>query len=388
MKSHFSLDIFCHVIDNYGDAGVCWRLARQFAKEYPVQVRLWIDQIETLKKICLTLDVTKTKQFVSDVEIRIWPQTFPDIDSSFIPDVVIEGFGCRLPDNYIKAMSLKHPFPVWINMEYLSAESWVKDCHLMASPQSTTALTKYFFFPGFSKETGGLIRESQLISYRTQFQQNQKLQMDFLKQVGVKSTANKTFSLFCYQDAPVSALFEVLVGQQEKTVLCLVPEGVASDAVSAFLGFSAQTGATKTHGNLTVEVIPVLDQEDYDKLLWLCDLNFVRGEDSFVRAQWAGKPFVWQIYPQKDNAHQIKLQIFLEHYLSGLSKKDIAKIMKNMWYAWNNFEKQKDFSIQMWIKHLFQEAHVLEKHALAWTKQMKENQDFASSLFRFISSMR
>jgi hypothetical protein len=31
-----------------------------------------------------------------------------------------------------------------------------------------------------------------------------------------------------------------------------------------------------------------------------------------VRALWAGKPFVWHIYPQHDNAHHAKLQAFLD----------------------------------------------------------------------------
>jgi uncharacterized repeat protein (TIGR03837 family) len=55
-----------------------------------------------------------------------------------------------------------------------------------------------------------------------------------------------------------------------------------------------------------------LPQREFDHLLWACDLNFVRGEDSLVRALWAGQPFVWQIYPQHDNAHHAKLDAFLD----------------------------------------------------------------------------
>ena len=55
-----------------------------------------------------------------------------------------------------------------------------------------------------------------------------------------------------------------------------------------------------------------LTQHDFDHLLWACDLNFVRGEDSLVRALWAGQPFVWQIYPQHDDAHHAKLEAFLD----------------------------------------------------------------------------
>jgi hypothetical protein len=56
----------------------------------------------------------------------------------------------------------------------------------------------------------------------------------------------------------------------------------------------------------------MLSQEDYDRLLWSCDLNIVRGEDSWIRAHWAARPFIWQPYPQSEGAHRIKLEAFLK----------------------------------------------------------------------------
>ncbi|HEU0231107.1 MAG TPA: elongation factor P maturation arginine rhamnosyltransferase EarP, partial [Burkholderiaceae bacterium] len=46
-------------------------------------------------------------------------------------------------------------------------------------------------------------------------------------------------------------------------------------------------------------------------LLWSSDLNLVRGEDSLVRAIWAGKPLIWHIYPQDENTHMDKLDAWL-----------------------------------------------------------------------------
>jgi uncharacterized repeat protein (TIGR03837 family) len=63
---------------------------------------------------------------------------------------------------------------------------------------------------------------------------------------------------------------------------------------------------------LRITYLPTLSQDDFDHLLWACDLNVVRGEDSVVRALWAGKPLVWQIYPQEDAAHIPKLDAFLD----------------------------------------------------------------------------
>ena len=70
-------------------------------------------------------------------------------------------------------------------------------------------------------------------------------------------------------------------------------------------------------------------------MLWACDFNFVRGEDSLVRAIWAGKPFVWQIYPQDDNAHYAKLEAFLDTYLDGAGK-EIATHIRMAHRSWND----------------------------------------------------
>ncbi len=39
--------------------------------------------------------------------------------------------------------------------------------------------------------------------------------------------------------------------------------------------------------------LPFVPQHDFDRLLALADGLIIRGEDSFVRAQWAAKPFFW-----------------------------------------------------------------------------------------------
>ena len=157
------MDLFCQVIDNFGDAGVCWRLARQLSVEYGFSVRLWIDKLAVLQKICPEIMPDRNEQKVSGISVLHWPRTFPSVSPDDIPDVVIEGFGARLPESDVRRMADRLRAPVWINLEYLSAESWVGESHLMASPQSWIALTKYFYFPGFADNTGGLIREARIV---------------------------------------------------------------------------------------------------------------------------------------------------------------------------------------------------------------------------------
>ena len=169
-------DIFCKVIDNFGDAGVCWRLARQLANDFDQEVRLWIDDLATLSSFTPGLDCKRLIQRVQGVEIWSWQQIQMGI---ICADVVIEAFACDLPDVYISAMLQHKQPPLWINLEYLSAEPWVVEYHLLPSPHPRLPLTKFFFFPGFVNGTGGLLREQALMKLRNEF--DNTLQQSFIK---------------------------------------------------------------------------------------------------------------------------------------------------------------------------------------------------------------
>jgi uncharacterized repeat protein (TIGR03837 family) len=158
-------DIFCRVIDNFGDIGVCWRLARQLANEYPFSVRLWVDKISALRSIVPQCELVDG-QVLAGVTVRIWQDQVQTNDSA---DIVIEAFACHLPDSYIALMKNRTVAPQWLNLEYLSAETWVDEHHQLVSVHPSTGLKKTFFFPGFTDSTGGLLRESDLITRRNHF---------------------------------------------------------------------------------------------------------------------------------------------------------------------------------------------------------------------------
>lgn len=379
------LDLFCQVIDNFGDAGVCWRLARQLANEYGFRVRLWIDKPAVLQKICPDVMQDRVEQKVSGVSVKHWPQVFPFLLQDDIPDVVIEGFGARLPESYVRLMAERPHAPVWINLEYLSAESWVGESHLMASPQSWISLTKYFYFPGFANNTGGLIREAGLFAERDAWQADPFGIVRFLPpemEDGAKRPL--LVSLFCYPDAPVLSLFD-LFGRCGREVVCLVPEGVALDVLASFMQRPAQAGTQFRKGTLTVRILPMVPQADYDRLLWSCDLNFVRGEDSFVRAQWAARPFVWHIYPQEDEAHRVKLDAFLDCYLAGMPIAH-AETVRRFWYGWNGVAGM-SFDGENGEKFL-EILPSLKQYGGDWAKKLALHADLASGLVRFINTLR
>ena len=150
-------DIFCRVVDNYGDIGTCWRLAQQLAAEHGADVRLWVDRLQSFAQLCPAVSADAEVQHVERIEIRRWRADFSQVEAA---DVVIEAFACELPESYIAAMARQTVAPAWINLEYLSAEAWVEDCHRLSSLRTKWPLTKYFFFPGFTSRTGGLLQNA------------------------------------------------------------------------------------------------------------------------------------------------------------------------------------------------------------------------------------
>jgi uncharacterized repeat protein (TIGR03837 family) len=381
MNASNSLAIFCRVVDNYGDIGICWRLARQMQAEHAVAVTLWVDDLASFKRICPDVDVSKAQQTVANVCIRHWRDQDGVFSPADIADIVIEFFACDIPPAYMQAMAQCTPRPVWLNLEGLTAEAWVEGCHMLPSMHPQLPLTKHFFFPGFTAKTGGLLRETALDTQRRAFQADAAGQATFLAQFGVTAserTATKV-SLFCYPQAPVSDLLRAW-RQGADPVLCLVPEGVAQDAVGAFLGAPAVAGAMRHEGSLTLRVLPFVAQPDYDKLLWACDLNLVRGEDSFVRAQWAGKPFVWHIYHQDENLHHVKLRAFLARYASpGVTAFSLA---------WNGVDTGSAPDWNALWNGLHGDAAAISARACAWQQEMAAHGDLAGNLLGFACSLR
>lgn len=358
MQPHW--DIFCRVIDNYGDIGVCWRLARQLASEHHLRVRLWVDELPSLQPLCPAVDPLAQRQHLEGIEIVLWNDS-ATVDG--VADVIIEAFACELPAAYVQAMAQSKTPTCWINLEYLTAEPWAESCHRLASPHPSLPLVKYFFFPGFSPATGGLLRETGLLARRDQ-ETTQKAAGDALE-----------ISLFCYDSAPLGEWLDSLSNSQQ-AVRCYVPPGKPLAAVTAHQG---GTGPWQ-HGNLRLEPIPFLSQQDYDRLLWRCDINFVRGEDSFVRAQWAAKPFVWQIYQQAEDAHLVKLDAFLECYCAGLTA-NTRGVLFAMFHAWNTGQG----IAEAWAGFLDARERIAA-HNIKWAEHLARSDDLATALVKFCAS--
>ncbi len=337
------VDLFCKVVDNFGDAGVMWRLARALVHEHGAVVRLWIDRPATLAAIAPEEDAA--------IERREWGTAFPEI----VPhEIVVEGFGCGLPEAFVAAMAARQPNSAWIVLEYLSAEPWVGEFHARPSPHPRFALERTFFFPGFEPASGGLLRERDLFARRECFGAAERARLFADLGVAPPPAHVTTVLMFAYDDAPLEALADALA---EAPTLMLVPGRPAPAA----------------RGLLTTARIPFVPQSRFDELLWACDINFVRGEDSFVRAQWAARAFVWQIYAQPERAHWVKLEAFLDRFDAGTA-------MRDLWHAWNRIDGAPPL-VAAWREFVAQRV-AIDRQVRAWGDRLAQSEDLATKLLK------
>jgi uncharacterized repeat protein (TIGR03837 family) len=376
-------DIFCEVIDNHGDLGVCWRLAAQLAT-LGHSVRLWIDDASALAWMA----PGAAEGRFPGIQVLPWTSPFeagmpPDrLESLPMADVWIEAFGCEIAPEFIAAQ--RHSTlgsgqnhsktPVWINLEYLTAESYVERNHGLPSLVSHgpgQGLTKHFFYPGFTLRTGGLLREPDLMARQAAFQR-----AAWLARQGIGWKGERLVSLFCYEPAALGAWLTLLQAEARPTRL-LVTHGRATTAVKAW--FEHQNGAkpaSQGHGSLLISYLPALTQVDYDPLLWACDLNFVRGEDSLVRALWAARPFIWHIYPQDDGAHAAKLEAFLDWLQAPDSLRQFHR-------AWNGTDRRTELA-----ELPSPDLPAWQACALAARARLLAQDDLLAQLLRFVAKKR
>jgi uncharacterized repeat protein (TIGR03837 family) len=367
-------DVFCRVIDNLGDLGVCWRLAADLASRAQ-HVRLWVDDASAL-------DWMAPRGCVG-VEVHAWPD---DGECGEPGDVVIEAFGCELPPGVLRRLRARPSAPVWLNLEYLSAEDYVERSHGLRSPVSfgpAAGLDKWFFYPGFTRRTGGLLREPGLMQDRTAFERDPWL----AGHATARHTPEIVLSLFCYDTPRLGDLLTTL--QAGPPALALVAAGLPQRALAPHLGHPLQIGETVRLGALRLHALPYMAQPQFDRLLWSCELNIVRGEDSFVRAQWAGAPFVWHIYAQDDGAHEAKLDAFLRRYTVGMDA-ETAAAMTTVWHWWNGMPAPAapltgPEALRRLLKWAADDTTCLTGAARRWRQSLLAQDDLTSQLMAFVA---
>jgi uncharacterized repeat protein (TIGR03837 family) len=357
--------IWCEVVDHFGDAAICWRLATNLAtalaqdNSLNPEVVLAIDHPEVLRQLVPELSPILNPPSLDGVRVVDW--SFPATEI----DVMISTFGCRLPNHVLESMGEQEPPPVWINLEHLTPQSWTGSCHTLVSPNRTNGLDEIFFFPGFDPSTGGLLREPGLLEARDRFHADPRERDRFLAVLGIEEADRKlpAVLVFGYPDAPVDALIETLANGPP--MLLLLPSSPAP---------------TIRQENVRIHAFGWVAQQDFDRLLWSCMAAFVRGEDSLVRAHWAAIPFIWQPYRQADQSHREQLEAWLARWhpflpeAAATAQASLAQAWDcgepaNLSSAWNN-----------WLAH----RPELSQGAADWSRQLAAGPSLIQSLSAFL----
>ena len=342
-----SIDIFCQVIDNYGDVGVAYRLAREFKRVYPnKKLRFVINQIEELNLIRKS----------ENIEVILY-KDISKIENS--ADLIIESFGCEIPKKYMDK-ALKNSKLI-INLEYFSAEKWVDDFHLQESFLGGN-LKKYFFIPGLSEKSGGILLDNEFLERKKKVEANKEY---YLEKFGIKEKYDLMGSIFSYEKN-FDSLIEELKKLGKKIILLILSEKTQKNFIKYF-----DNG--NNYDKIKFVKLPFFTYDKYEELLALCDFNLVRGEDSFVRALLLGKPFLWHIYPQDENTHIKKLESFLEKYCSN--NKELKQTFINY-----NINKD-DFS------YFFKNFKEIEKYNKNYANYLIKNCNLMEKLINFIENI-
>ncbi len=371
------IDVFCQVVDNYGDIGVCWRLARQLVAEQHCEVRLIVDDLGAFRVIAPEIDPGLVRQSLLGVEVVAWSTA-----EALIPaDAVIEAFACNPPASYVEAMARSFPKPVWINLEYLSAEAWVDDIHGMASAHQRLPLSKYFFCPGFTAASGGLIRERHVIPLFDSLSPGER--------VAVRDVAHDPTLEAMHRPSPLAppprgegnkpSTLQIFAFTYPHAPLQALMQAFAAAGVPTTITLAAPLAGTAPDWQIAAPV----PQTQFDALLADFDFLIVRGEDSFVRAQWAAKPFLWHIYPTDDGAHMIKLDAWLDHYCIGLAPNTSAAYRAAS-HAFNTAKG--DHTQDSEYALLAQHINALAAHAVRWRDTLMRQSDLATRLMEFVGA--
>lgn len=379
-------DVFCRVIDNFGDIGVCWRLCAQLSQRGHT-VRLWVDDSSALEWMAPGALQGKCQ----GVTVLNWALSSDAAKLQTLQpaEVWLEGFGCEIPPAFIAARAGLDittdagKAPVWINLEYLSAEDYVERCHALPSPVMqgpAKGWAKYFYYPGFTENTGGLLRKENGVVPFQDWDEGSRHQ--WLTLQGIRWKGERLISLFCYEPAALRmALADWMLSRQP--VLLLVTSGRAARAVAAALPAArARSGLSHGTGALGLHTLQPMSQEDFDALLSCCDMNFVRGEDSLVRAMWAGKPFVWHIYPQDDDAHAEKLTAFL-------NRMEASPPIRQLHTAWNGLPMIQGECTKApnwdWTSEQLADW---QRQVQSWRVRLRAHPDLVTGLISFVEKRR
>ena len=380
-----SIDIFCEIIDNFGDIGVVYRISKELKKIFQnVRIRIVLNRLEEFKAINKKVKDTDYQEI--DGLICVTEKYVKEnIETFGVSDVFIEAFGCNVPEEYVK--QAKENSKLWINLEYLSGEKWIEDFHLCESLIDSKTLKKIFFMPGFSEKSGGVIIDSGFLERMKYGKENRdEVFKKYFPNIDLKDKFIGT--VFSYEKN-FENLLETLKNYEKETVLLLMGEKTQK-SFSEILkkNLTEDYGNIVKYGKITMIYSDFFSQEEYEEIISASDFNFTRGEDSFVRGIILGKPFMWHIYLQEEKAHMDKIKAFTERFKESVEvseeEKNIIESYCNLLEDYNDRDKnslekgKEDFRI------FFEKFEEIDRICEKYSKFLLEKCNLVKKLYKYI----
>lgn len=433
------LTILCKVVDNFGDIGFVYRLAKNLVQLNPQrEIRIAVDNLAAFNKIESRVDPALAEQVLEvacadslqaqesadKAGNEGKPKTAAEIESESKPKsagrlkifdatnaavcarewtktparVILECFQCGRPD-WLEALLFDGVTrALIINIDYLTAEDYAEEFHRLKSGTRSPLVRKVNFMPGFTAKTGGLILDAAATNNCSQAK-------DCAGQVGIVGktlTAGAAETASKPKNAPATENGFITKTAGSQVLMFSYPKDFAP-IIRAILRWNkaAQVNlaqgagkesflSAKNAGDLKINQMPFLSQEEWDKNLYAQDILFVRGEDSLSRACLSGKPFVWQAYLQDDNYQLVKVRALLERMRPHFAPEDFS-VLENFWLLYNGAEssgkpKTAGGAMEEACYGFLERSDKMKAGFEAFARSLFEQGNFAEKLDEFVSS--
>ncbi|MEI8095378.1 MAG: elongation factor P maturation arginine rhamnosyltransferase EarP [Spirochaetales bacterium] len=394
-----TLDLVCHVVDNYGDIAVVWRLAQALMEDTADgsrgkwQIRILVDDLAAFHALTPLVDPSLAVQEIAVPGHRVTVVRSTDkmaLRALPLPDVIVEAFGAPTPverlEAFFVASATELRARVVIHLEYLTAEAYSEDYHLLPSPLGRTGVERHFFVPGFRRHTGGLVFTDRSAALGT---------ADLPPELR-RGDETWLVTVFSYEH-DFSHLWEDLAAYLQRA------ETPATARVMVLAGRPREGALASWQRNadpaITVQLVPFVDQDTYTALVNQADFNLVRGEESWVVAALSGKPFLWHAYLQDDNHQLVKIDAFLdvlapEFATDGPEAQQAFAAMAAEFRAFNTrpatapLRNSADDAPLEHYSVFFEHHEVLSRVLSRWALQMRNSAKLSRRLLDFLNSFR
>ena len=410
--------ILCKVVDNFGDIGVVYRLARALSDLRPnLELTLVVSNLESFHKMASQIDPTKkiqdfhyknTTWKIVDWNLEVENgnlkteseklETENDTDKlstfHFPLSIILECFQCGRPDwleEQLFAPEFTRTVQI-IQIDYLTAEEYADEFHLLKSGTRKANIKKIFFMPGFTEKTAGLIinQVENLGATASPSGVTPFAHAHCLHSVsatsGLHTLAQPAFKIFffAYED-DCSAVVKGIADFQNK-----MRETDSDFSVVVYLAEGKSSAPFEEKWKILnspfkIVKIPFLQQEEFDYFITTMDFLFVRGEDSLARAALTGLPYIWQAYKQDENYQLVKVNALIDR-MKEYFEPQLFEPIQAFWQSYNDYENATK-SEPLTLMLLDSANHKNQKGFSDFAKKLHENGNLAEHLLNYIDGL-